>query len=224
MNKRKARLDLSKMVVTTKISRLRNILTRMQTMPILATPPAPFALVSTLIDELETAFNLAQTGNKAAIQQVYIKVRQLDMYARSYRDYVTLATNGDAALIVEAGFDLVRLPTPVGELPAPANGRVMFTDKANEGVIRWNRVKGASSYVVQYRYETATPPKPPVGDTNEPPVNTNEGDDWQAGALTQTANATIKGLKSATYYWMRVAANGASGLSGWSDPIRILIK
>jgi len=190
----------------------------------MATPPTAYAVVTQQINDLESAHNDAQTGNKAAIQLVYIRSRQLDVSMRSLRDYATVATDGNGALIVEAGFDLVRLPSPVGELPAPANGRVMATDKDGQAVIRWNRVRGASSYVVEYRLE-AEPVRPaPLPGEGDEPTNRAGNELWKAGALTQSANATIVGLRSATYYLVRVAANGASGLSGWSDLIRVLVK
>lgn len=194
-------------------------MTNMGGIPQLSNPPIPFPMVAATIDQLETAYNLAQTGNGAAIQAVYVHSRELEMHMRTYRDYVTVASNGDGAMILEAGFDLVRLPVPIGELPAPVNGRPMATDKSNEAVIRWNRVKGASSYVVEYRPEYAHGPRPLVDGTEE--IKTEE---WQTGALTQTASVTIKNLKSATYYLVRVAANGTTGLSGWSDLVRVLVR
>jgi len=191
--------------------------THMGNIPQLSNPPIPFATVTATIDQLETAYNLAQTGNRAAIQAVYAHSRELEMHMRTYRDYVTVASNGDGAMILEAGFDLVRLPVPIGELPAPMNGRPMPTEKSSEAVIRWNRVKGASSYVVEYRPEHA--PRPLMDGTEE-----IKAEEWHTGALTQTASVTIKGLRSATYYLVRVAANGTTGLSGWSDLIRVLVR
>jgi len=205
------------MIVVTKISRSRIIVTNMGNIPQLSNPPIAFATVTATIDQLETAYNLAQTGNRAAIQAVYNHSRELELHMRTYRDYVTVTSDGDGAMILEAGFDLVRLPVPIGELSAPVNGRPMPTEKSSEAVIRWNRVKGASSYVVEYRMENA--PRPQTDGTEEP-----KSDEWHTGALTQTASVTLKGLRSATYYLVRVAANGTTGLSGWSDLIRVLVR
>lgn len=200
--------------MTTKVSRCRFIVTHMATIPVLSAPPIPLGTLTSAITALEDAHNLSQTGNKAAIVLVHTRSAELNIMMRTTRDYVTLATDGDGALIVQAGFDLVRIPTPIGNLPAPSGLKQKNTDNAGQAELRWGRVNGASSYKVEYRPEIL----PSLGDGTDP---TNP---WQTGPLVQAANAKITGLRSAAYYLVRVAANGTNGLSGWCDPLRVLVK
>ena len=106
-------------------------------------------------------------------------------------------TKGNADDIVEAGFSVTAEKQPVGELDTPA--RLTVKGNALEGSVRlrWKRVRGAASYIVQYA--------------------TNANGPWtQAGVATRAAY-TVAGLTSGTKYWFRVQALGASGPSGWSS-------
>ncbi|PYS47941.1 MAG: hypothetical protein DMF68_14680 [Acidobacteria bacterium] len=73
-------------------------------------------------------------------------------------------------------------------------------DHDGEVDLQWDTVRGARSYVIEI--------------SADPPTNTS----WQHKTVSTKSRATIEGLTSGTKYWFRVAAVGANGQSGWSDP------
>jgi len=77
---------------------------------------------------------------------------------RSLADYVDGIAAGDAGLIMSSGFLVSKTPARIGVLDAPTNFR-QLGKKVVAGVtaLKWDKVKGASSYNV---YTAATPTDP----------------------------------------------------------------
>ena len=72
----------------------------------------------------------------------------------------------------------------------------------HEGVIdlSWKKVPKAKSYTIQM---SADPPTP---------------ESWTQAAIATASTRTIENLASGKRFWFRVAAIGAMGQSGWSEP------
>jgi len=72
----------------------------------------------------------------------------------------------------------------------------------HEGVIdlSWKKVTRAKSYTIQM---SADPPTP---------------ESWTHAAIATASTRTIENLASGKRFWFRVAAIGAMGQSGWSEP------
>lgn len=87
-----------------------------------------------------------------------------------------------------------------GDLPAPSNLSASAGDHEGEIDLHWDKVARARSYVVEQ--------------SPDPPADTT----WSNSAVVVKSQATIEGLTSGKKYWFRVAAVGASGQSGWSNP------
>lgn len=86
----------------------------------------------------------------------------------------------------------------MGDLPAPDDLRAAMGDVDGEIDLVWDRVRGASAYVVQMC------PDPTRGD-------------WTQAALSTSSKATVPGLTSGQTTYFRVAALGAAGQGAWSD-------
>lgn len=86
----------------------------------------------------------------------------------------------------------------MGVLPAPGNLRLSITGINGQLFLRFDRVYNAANYTVQ----VATSPDGP----------------WQEQALSTSTRVTITDLTPGKVYWVRAAANGSAGASGWGGP------
>jgi len=66
--------------------------------------------------------------------------------------------------------------------------------------LAWKKVANARSYTIQFS------PHPPTPES------------WTHAAIATASFTTIEKLTSGKRYWFRVAAVGAMGQSGWSEP------
>lgn len=114
--------------------------------------------------------------------------------------YVQDITKGNREEILSAGFDVRRVPTPVGLLPAPKN---LY---AAEGVlpgtieVRWSGVRNRQTY----RLEMA------IGDPNEEA-------NWRVVLQNSKNRHVVAGLTSDTVYTFRVSALSNVGFGPASD-------
>jgi hypothetical protein len=54
---------------------------------------------------------------------------------------------------MSSGFDLAKLPTPIGPLPAPLNLRALYSETPSEVNLRWKPVYGAATYKIQHKVD-----------------------------------------------------------------------
>jgi hypothetical protein len=161
--------------------------------------PLPHLLdVTTAANELETAYTEALGGdvNKKAIQ--LSKRKTLDALLTKLGAYVQDTSAGDELIIRSAGMEVQSRATPVGVLPAPEN--LKLTDGGNEGslLLKWRKVKKASSYLLQISIDDNDPAK------------------WNFLATTTVAKYLAINLPSGTVQYFRIAATNAAGQSTWS--------
>jgi len=171
---------------------------------------ATFATIAALISaaadattELETAKNAkdaAEAAAKAATDVQHTKEEEFDEAFTELGNGVDNIAKGDKTIIDKAGMDsfFPGKAAPVGEMPQVINLSASEGDGDGEIDLHWDKVKGASSYVI----ERATPN--PSGFTF-------------TGNSTKTS-ITIKSLTSGTKYWFKVAAIGSAGTGPFSDP------
>ncbi|HEX3024969.1 MAG TPA: fibronectin type III domain-containing protein [Chitinophagaceae bacterium] len=115
--------------------------------------------------------------------------------------YVQLNSKNDPAIMLSSGFDVSKIPTPVGILPKPDGFSV--TPSASKGNVDLyvHAIYGAKSY--QYEYA-------------ETPITSNNG--WHVVTNTAT-EVTINNLQSGKEYAFRVAGIGADPTRTYSDVI-----
>ncbi|MEQ1751656.1 MAG: fibronectin type III domain-containing protein [Prosthecobacter sp.] len=107
-------------------------------------------------------------------------------------------TPNDLAKLSTVGLPLKGAPTPIGDMPAPANLRATMGDDAGEIDLQWDAIYGAVSYVIECReYNPAT--------------------GWSQIKLIKQSKFTVTGLTSGKTYAFRVRALGPKGEGPWSD-------
>jgi hypothetical protein len=95
-------------------------------------------------------------------------------------------------------FDAVRAPSPIGQLDAPGNVRLLLTNMSGQLSLRYDKVANAANY----SYQTAT----------------DDAGPWTEPTLWSNTRVTLDGLTPGKVYWARVRANGTTGPSEWSQP------
>jgi hypothetical protein len=149
--------------------------------------------------------------------------RELDNSMRTLRDYVNEVADGDVVLILSTGFDVSKVPAPIGPLPQVEKLESLVTKFPGTADLRWSPVKGSRSYVVELMLEPTEAPKPLFNAEGEAVFTAQEKDEWRYATSTSRGRATLGTLLSARYYWFRVAAIGAAGQGPYSNPIRVIV-
>src|SRR4051794_28324577 len=106
-------------------------------------------------------------------------------------------SGGDAGKIDSSGFTVRNVPsTPIGVLPAPSS--VVITPSVDAGTVdmKWLKVRGANSYIVERAVDAATLV-------------------WIPALSTTKAKGVVNMMTSGSKYWFRVAAVGAAGRGSW---------
>jgi hypothetical protein len=108
---------------------------------------------------------------------------------------------GDEEVIVSAGFDVKRKPTPVGILERPDNVKANPGPTRGSLEISWNVIQGAYMYEIEYI------------------VNPETDKSQREHTSTTKHKAVIDGLIRGQAYSIRVAAAGSDPERVWSDEI-----
>lgn len=169
------------------------------------TPVPALAALTAGREELEDAMVEAMDGGKTAHLRKRNAVANLTMLLIEEAAYVTSVSGGDEVKIISSGFDVRKVPTPIGDLNAPGNLRATFTEFPGRVKLRWDPEYGAYSYLV-YR-------KPDGADE----------DAYAVVANVTRASFEDEGLTTGKFYWYKVVALGAAGPSPASDPARTLV-
>lgn len=200
----KIKLNLSRLPITEKIAKARQIVSAMTNNPDFPSPQPPLAQATTAIDELDTAYADAQAARQDAKTKTSIqnqKEETVDRTMSRLASYIESASDGDEIKIRGAGLD-TRTPAASSsdELAAPNALAATAGDHDGEIDLHWDKVGRARSYIIEM--------------SADPPTNTS----WQHKTVSLKSQVTIEGLTSGTKYWFRVAGVSTNGQSGWSDP------
>jgi hypothetical protein len=179
----------------------RGIVADMTDNPHYPTPTPTLAVVTTAINDFETAVTNAEDGGKTLTAIKREKRAALEQLMRQLASYVQVACNGDMAALLSSGFP-VQKPTrePIGVLQAPANLTVTFGPRSGELRASAEPVNGAGIY--NWQLSTAANPAQLIQTLQ-----------------TTAASNTFTGLTPGVVYQVVVNAVGSAGPSDWSDPI-----
>ncbi len=152
-------------------------------------------------DELQAAHNDANTKEtawKAALQTRAVKETVWDAVITARARNCESITPGDRAALATTGLPLRSDPSSVGIPDAPID--LLATPDKIEGQlkVRWKRVKGATSYIVERMIHGGP-------------------DTWAQIKLLSQSRFTDTDLTSGTIYAYRVRALAAAGPGPWSD-------
>ncbi len=183
------------------VSKGRNIV-RMMTGNVHFPDPEPgLGVMEDACDALAVATHVANftrgRQDRMARDFAYDRLRAL---LKGMGGYVQSVSNGDAAIITSAGFDIKRKVQPSQELPPPQRVVALRTDHPGVLMVRWAGVKNRKGYLLQ--------------------VNERDPEDasaWTTVAFASNNQMRVEGLVSDRAYFFRVVAIGAKGESPVSD-------
>jgi hypothetical protein len=181
-------------VLTDKAQTVINALTGSSVIP---TPTPSVASLQTAVDDLRDAMTAANTGGAAQREiRDQKRVALIDLIKQEAA-YVSMVANGDVAVMLEAGFDVSKIPSPIGPLPKP-DKFVVTSPREGALALSLKKIQGAKYY--QYEYKK-------VGDTK-----------WSVFSSPKT-KVVIEGLESVTVYIARVLPLGTSEERTYSNQI-----
>lgn len=167
------------------------------------TAPNPtLAALTASRDALQTKINDVRAKEntwRAAVAARGVQEDATTLLFTQLSSYVQNVSGGDEAKILSSGFQVRSAPAPI-TMVAPANLRATTGDSEGEIDLAWDRVRGASSYIIECREQTETTLSP-----------------WQAVKAVTQSRFTVTGLTGGKIYAFRVRAIGTQGEGPWSD-------
>jgi len=200
----KVKLNIRNLSVPEKAARGREIIAALTGNPDFPTPTPTLAMLTTVTDDLATAYQEQEVAKQQAAMKTAAKNEREDVFDRTFAQiaaYVESVAGDNQTLIRSAGMS-TRSPTvsTSGKASTPMSLNVTNGDADGELDLSWEPVSGAKSYVIEI--------------SGDPPTN----DSWKHAGVSTKSSWTATGLTSGTRYWFRVAAVSTGGQSGWSDP------
>lgn len=199
MRKNHVVFDFLDDTIPEKIEFSRNSCTLMDGNPNFVTPDVPLSEIRAKTDSLEQSYQAALNEGKAEVALMRKTEKEWDELMRIEALYVDRIANGDATIILGAGFHLAKQPST----PQKSEFSLELGEKPGSVILHRKAVRGAKSYIWQFC--TNTLPLTPEG--------------WQTSEVTSKATAEIGNLTLEIKYWFRVAVVTPSGTSAFSAPI-----
>ena len=157
---------------------------------IFPTPVPSLGNINTELLKYEGLIQSAKNRDKVQVDLKNLSKFTLKMMLGQLADYVN-ATTSDSNSLLRSGFELNKVPQPVGLLE-PTGLKLYDGPNSGELRLKFKAVKGASSYLFQYTADAGLA----------------EGS-WISLPAT-TASYTFKGLSKGTTYHVRVVAVGSN--------------
>jgi hypothetical protein len=170
------------------------------------TPTPTLATLQTAISDFSIALAKAKSGSELDKSIKNDRRQELINLLHALGNYVVFTVNGDRTKAVSSGFSIAKEPAPLPPIGKPENLQVTEGPNAGELNIKFNRVIGARSYMVQYAEETSSSPLV-----------------WQSQTCT-TSKFILKPLQSGKKYQLRVVAVGTNQQLMYSDPVSKLVQ
>ena len=143
------------------------------------------------IDARESELDMLREQRDALLAAAALKYRGLGAFVEN-------KAAGDAAIILEGGYDVVQPRGATTPMPKVENNAVTSGDNDGEADGTWDAIKGAKSYEVS----TAAVP----------------GGPWTHHSTVTVSRAHFSGQTSGQKLWTRVRAVNKLGPGAWSDP------
>ena len=197
------KLNIRNLSVPDKVVRGRQIVTAMTNNANFSTPHPPLSEVTASLTTLEQAHTSLQ-GAKADVKAKTVAQEDaeatVDKILGQLAAYVESIAGDDEKIITSAGLTMKLSRSAPSFLPPPEGLSAVAGD--HDGVIElsWKKVANARSYTIQFSLD------PPTAES------------WTHAGIATAAFSPMEKLTSGKRYWFRVAAVGALGQSGWSEP------
>jgi hypothetical protein len=197
------KLNLRNLSIPDKVQKGRQIITAMTNNGNFSSPHPPLNEVTAALATLEQDYALVQAAKadvKAKVTTLDDSEGKVDQTLAQLAAYVESIAGTDEKIITSAGLATASSRSAPIFLSPPQGLSATVGD--HEGVIdlSWKKVSKAKSYTIQMSPDPPTP------------------ESWTHAAIATASTRTIENLASGKRFWFRVAAIGAMGQSGWSEP------
>jgi len=199
MRKDKVVFDYRRISVPKKIAFGRFVITKMRAKELFADPYVTYEEVVSTVDKLEKYYLSSRDGSHTQIALMHQMKEEYDKVFRKLGEYVDRKADGDAAIILSSGFNLVKQPKPRVKIEL----RIERGDIPGTVKLKRAAVDKATAYVWQYS----------IG--GEAPTETS----WIFGGCSAQATFEISGLTPQTKLWFRGAAVTREGMQAFTNPI-----
>jgi hypothetical protein len=161
-----------------------------------ATPSPSLVVVSAVVDQLEAADEAAMNGDRLAISARKDAKAAVITDLRALAAYVQNQGDSDRTTLLTSGFNLARVPAPIGELPPPDAPVVVHGTGDGEIKGRITRPNGCTS--VNWRIAVQSAPTV-----------------YLQTPSTSGGRYTFKSLMAGEIYLVQAAVVGKFGASNW---------
>jgi hypothetical protein len=136
------------------------------------------------------------------------RIRQeMEFLVNQRGSYVQMRSRGNADVIASAGLSARRPRSRLGTLPAPEGLHLLVTQISGELLVRWNKVPGARTYLLE-----------------SAPVLPDQPHAWEQVHIGGQLRCLIAQLTPGQTYAFRLAAiGGATGRSAWSPVVQRMV-
>jgi len=165
------------------------------------TPTPTMAELTQGIDEFSEAVSAAEEGG--IYEKAFKNEKREALITLLHRlgNYVLFTSNGDRLKALSSQFTIAREPEPAPPITKPELFNVIEGMNPGELNVKFKRVKGARSYLVQYAQEPVT-----------------DATNWLQHVCT-VSKCTLMQLASGKQYRLRVVAVGINSQMAYSDPV-----
>jgi hypothetical protein len=153
------------------------------------------------IDELNVSIVNSKNGTKEDTVIKNNKRSALESLLKKLANYVQDTSNGDAAMILSSGFDVVKKAAPVGPLPRVTGIEITPGTSRGSLNLKWDVVENAYTYNVEYI-------EVPSSETSV-----------RKRLSTSRSSITIPNLKRGQQYAFQIVAVGSDPTLNWSDEV-----
>ena len=164
-------------------------------------PTSPLNELQKDIDELNIGIVNCKNGTKEDTVIKNNKRTALESLLKKLANYVQDTSNGDEAMILSSGFDIVRKAAPVGPLPRVTGIEITAGTSRGSLNLKWNVVENAYTYNIEYI-------EVPSSETSE-----------RKRISTSRSSYTIPNLKRGQLYAFQIVAVGSDPTQNWSDEV-----
>jgi len=197
------KLNIRNLSVPDKVARGRQIVMAMTNNANFSNPHPALSDVTSFLSTLEQAHTLLQTAKadvKAKTTAESDAETKVDRILTQLAAYVESIAGSDEKIVTSAGLQTKIARSAPSFVSAPTGLTTTVGDHDGEIDLSWKKVANAKSYTVQFSPDPPTP------------------ESWTHANIATASSARIENLTSGKRYWFRVAAVGAMGQSGWSEP------
>jgi hypothetical protein len=203
----RAVLNVSQLPVRERLLACRAIVDQAATSPALKNSKTlqqfhqDFAAAQSDLEAALAALDAARKTVATAEQEVATKEVALTDAGNLFCNAVNATPGIDDPTIASLGLKpLARRGAPKA-VSAPLSVKTKIGKEPGEAIVRWKPVAGAHAYIVEA--------------TDDPSAETG----WAHVATSTRATVVVSGLTAGKRTWVRVAAVGAAGVSGFTGPV-----